>query len=525
MELSFIIKCINILSLCDPEVEKLLHVKKLVYDIDYDLESYKQHFNPIDELILIEHVNIDLDFICEVLQPKIIKYKHIDELFSMICEFGYTKHVEYILSCKTNVNLHYKNDLPLQLAIENGHLDVIKLLCSYGLVPNDYIMNIACQEGYFEIVKYLYEIGFIIPDLGIVYAANRGHLNMVKYLHQNCNKNFDTLCIKRAIYSNHINVVKYILQFKPIETFMIVAALNSKHVSIIDWFFNLNSLTYNYGEILITTVLNRNFDKFFYIIETMNIDPKYLNIAFENVCIIDDIKMAKTLLNKVTLTFEEQLHKAIVHNSKYVANLLLQMGGKNIVIENQMINLIVNRGYYDVLKLLLNYGVKINIQMLYNSIKYKHNNVTLLLLCNFKIPEKYKYKVLRIAVKYDNVNVVRMLLKLKILPTKKITSIALSNNNLECIRLLNKFKKISFKLFVKNVKTISIDTFSYLYNEIKISDRKYNKLINTCIIHDKLEFLSSLPQILPYNVKHLSLALQNNHYDVAKYIMDREFIY
>lgn len=524
MELSFIIKCINILSLCDPEVKKLLHVEKLVYDIDYDLENYKEHFNPIDELILIEHVNIDLDFICNVLKPKKITYKHIDELFSMLCEFGYTKQVEFVLECKTDINLHYKNDLPLQLAIENGHLDVIKLLCSYGLIPSDYIMNIACQEGYYEIVRYLSEIDFI-PDLGIVYAANRGHLDIVKYLHENCNKKIDTLCIKRAIYNNNINVVKYILQFKSVETYMIITALNSRNTSLIDLFFNYDSLTCDYGEILSSTILNKNFDKFLYTLETKNIESKYLNIAFENACVIDDIKIAKILSNRVTLTFEEQLYKAIVHNSKHITNFLLQMSGKNIVIENRMINMIVNRGYHDILKLLLNYGVKINVQMLYNSIKYKHSNITLLLLCNFKIPEKYKYKVLRIAVKYDNVNVIRMLLKLKILPTKKIVCIALSNNNLECIRMLNKFKKISFKLFIKNIKTMTIDTFSYLYNEMKISDGKIGKLVNMCIIHGKLEFLSSLPQILPYNASHLTLALQNKNYDVAKYIMNNDFEY
>lgn len=81
-------------------------------------------------------------------------------------------------------NKWYQDLKVIKWAIENGFLDVIKVLVERGYrgFPNDYL-PLAAAKGYLDIVKYLLEnylaYGF---DQAIVEAAANGHVKLLKYL-------------------------------------------------------------------------------------------------------------------------------------------------------------------------------------------------------------------------------------------------------------------------------------------------------------------------------------------------------
>jgi ankyrin repeat protein len=92
-----------------------------------------------------------------------------------------------------DINKKYRADKPLRWAVQEGHLNIIKILVKNGANPFELdsqgmtLLDVACGEGYINIVKFLIKYGLdvnAISDGGFALqkACAYGHIEIVKEL-------------------------------------------------------------------------------------------------------------------------------------------------------------------------------------------------------------------------------------------------------------------------------------------------------------------------------------------------------
>ncbi len=110
----------------------------------------------------------------------------LDKLLAEMAEEGSVKGLSMMLS--KGADVHADDDYSLIIAIQHGHLEVVKYLTEHGSNVhglNDCALAWASQKGHLEIVKYLVEQGANIHnrnDYSLRWASRKGHLEVVKYL-------------------------------------------------------------------------------------------------------------------------------------------------------------------------------------------------------------------------------------------------------------------------------------------------------------------------------------------------------
>lgn len=160
-------------------------------------------------------------------------------------------------------------DEAILLAIENGHLEVVKFLLSIGVFHPDafnwacqaghleiikyihsmnkfnicecyydcehnYAMNLACSNGHLEVVIFLHSIGVIFYN-AIAYASSTGQMEVIKYL-LSVKITCSTDAIDWASRYGHLQVVKYLHDIgAPYSQSSIYWAKRNKHLAVIDF--------------------------------------------------------------------------------------------------------------------------------------------------------------------------------------------------------------------------------------------------------------------------------------------------
>ena len=171
----------------------------------------------------------------------------INKEFLDACKAGDLNQVKYLLTSpelKIHADIHAKKDLGFQVACGNGHLEVVKYLCSAELRESgieyprmngysDYALTFACERGQFQVVKYLLtfpklekhahlhvkeDIEFSNLDSAFHNACKSGNLEIVRYLltspelvghaYIHSAKGFG---YRGACANGHLEVVKYLL--------------------------------------------------------------------------------------------------------------------------------------------------------------------------------------------------------------------------------------------------------------------------------------------------------------------------
>ena len=109
--------------------------------------------------------------------------------------YSYLQLEEFLTVLKDDITTRdeiiklYHKELPnIDIAGQNGHLETIKYLIEYGIVPTDWIMRWASEYGHLEVVVYLVEMGTVPTNNAIISANRNGHLDMVEYLVENAIK-------------------------------------------------------------------------------------------------------------------------------------------------------------------------------------------------------------------------------------------------------------------------------------------------------------------------------------------------
>lgn len=87
---------------------------------------------------------------------------HVNEVFilEVASENGYLDIVKFLV--KNGADIHALNDYALRYASKNGHLDVVKFLVESGAnvhAEGDFALRLASQKGHFDVARYLIENG------------------------------------------------------------------------------------------------------------------------------------------------------------------------------------------------------------------------------------------------------------------------------------------------------------------------------------------------------------------------------
>lgn len=123
---------------------------------------------------------------------------------------------------KEGANIHVNDDLALQWASGNGHLEIVRLLIENGAnihAKNDYALRWASEKGHLEIVQLLLENGANVHannNLALQLASENGHLEIVKLLLENgANIHVDDdYALQLASENGHTRVIELLKEYK-----------------------------------------------------------------------------------------------------------------------------------------------------------------------------------------------------------------------------------------------------------------------------------------------------------------------
>jgi len=146
-----------------------------------------------------------------------IKYKGLakDTYIAKINELFTTDISSYK---ERGIDITANNNYAIQLASENGHLEVVKYLGKHGAdvtASDNRAVQWASRSGYLEVIKYLVSQGADVATnniRAIQLASGNGHLEVVKYLvkHGADITAGDNYAINTAFNNGHSEVAKYL---------------------------------------------------------------------------------------------------------------------------------------------------------------------------------------------------------------------------------------------------------------------------------------------------------------------------
>lgn len=169
-----------------------------------------------DEMLIHAAINGRLDII-----------KHLEKLgasienvaFDMLshaAEHNYNNIIFYVIEhIKKNDN-NEVTEIAAIWAIENGFLNILKLLVESGVKVDRSLLLCAVENGQLEIIKYLVKLGLPIKrsDTSLLRLAVRyGYIDVVKYLVEsgiNIHVN-EEIALREAALYGQIDIVKYLV--------------------------------------------------------------------------------------------------------------------------------------------------------------------------------------------------------------------------------------------------------------------------------------------------------------------------
>lgn len=239
---------------------------------------------------------------------------------------NYIECLELLLKLHCNVNYD-----TIYAAIRNGNIDALKLLInSSNIKCNSNCLNIAINNGYLDIVKYIIEIDVISIKDVIDELNYYGYLNVIKlYIeHQIKSQGFKEININdyhssvyAAILHNNINFIKFLvkngykLSAKNISSIELNNILTNGKIEMVEYFLEIvepvtkNIIIESYNEYL-EYHLKRN---------NVIFDSNTFKIAKENnhKKILDILKSKNITINRTEIQLiDPKIYNLMVMNNK-----------------------------------------------------------------------------------------------------------------------------------------------------------------------------------------------------------------
>jgi len=192
---------------------------------------------------IMSQVLLQLDY------KELVKSCQTNKDFNKVCQDDYfwklkVEHDYGMLTRDKPLDITYRQQYvdfmtskyPL-LAVNQGRLDILKLLERKGIYPDRKAANYAAELGHLEILKWLAQILGLYPDeTGANYAAADGYLDILKWLAQVKNLYPDENGADYATLRGHLEVLKWLAQqnIYPAEYYLDDIAGNG-HLDILKW--------------------------------------------------------------------------------------------------------------------------------------------------------------------------------------------------------------------------------------------------------------------------------------------------
>jgi ankyrin repeat protein len=327
----------------------------------------------------------------------------------------------------------------LDNAAGNGDLEMVKFLISVDVPCYVFAINNAAINGHINVVRYLYDIGKICTKLAIETACIFGHYDIVSFDIYTMNTGaIKRNLMKNALFGGHLNIVKMLHMFVDYPTNSINIASHSGNLELIKYLYN-NGEDYieDVGNIEIMTYL-KSIDKsdiVKHIVDyTISEYLTSLSIQFDNYklnegyiktieylyyididCVIDfinyaaiegDIVSIKYLYNKYKKCNMKAMYNAAENGHLDIVKYMHDIVGLRYSIK--LANIIVEKGYLDILKLIDIHHINDNI--VNKAVANNHIDIVKYLYSSGVDCSNTSY----IAVKTGNINMIDYLVSINV---------------------------------------------------------------------------------------------------------------
>jgi len=221
--------------------------------------------NALIDAIEGNHLNVVIELLAHGTDPT------VDDNYPLqiAAEQGHTEIVRLLLNTP-GVNPIVDNNIVLESSASEGHAEVVELLLKDGRIDpsisDNTAIRIAAQEGHVEVVKKLLADGRVDPTAdnnhAIRVAAQQGHAKVVKILLNDSRvdpSSDGNIAIRKAVGNDHLEIVKLLLERVYTEELyrqLIEIAKENNHKEILDYLQGFNRRM-NEGDRKKTKILNK----------------------------------------------------------------------------------------------------------------------------------------------------------------------------------------------------------------------------------------------------------------------------
>ena len=222
------------------------HFELVKYLVGKGADINEDLFDTLHWVIRNGHLQV-LQYIMEQSDIDINK-KHVMQI---AIEDGHLDIVKFFIELGTD------SHSALQLAAKNGRLNIVQYFVSLGAnirADNDWALITAASEGHLNVVKYLIKLGADIhaqTDYSVQLAAKNGHLDVVQYVVNNgANINININCncsltpLEQAASRGHLDIVRYLIKSGAktgVNNYALKIATENNHMDVVKYLTNINN--------------------------------------------------------------------------------------------------------------------------------------------------------------------------------------------------------------------------------------------------------------------------------------------
>jgi len=470
------------------------------------------------EYVIKENVIYEKDNVNEYCNELLELYKKCDsnwnKVMIYVCQKGDLNFVKLIIENKLN-NDELNNFIALRWTILHGHLDIVEYLyisMSEGFLNDfDYILELAAENGHLDIVKFIIKecsVNIIDPNYSkaLILSVENGYSDIVKYLINGMSEDHSYLTIKdyqdslkQAITYKHINIIKYIIEH--------IERYDLTEFNIEDLFLEI--FTFPNLEI-INYILNQKF-----LWDNKNLAPYIANNALNNNVMNNRLEIVKYLVKELPPT----IVIIDIHNNN-----------------DEPLRLASSNGHLEIIQYIMeitreeNYIINSNnvLHALYSAISVGHLKIVKYLIEQFSLVLNNDNNVIYVALSNYYVEIIKYLIEAGAnihVNDDFIFKNAIKTNNLDMVKfLVNKIGHIPMGIFNKCKTPDNLEIIRYLLSiDSNIAANNYTILFSACK-YGWLDIVKAIVEssiINSYRILcYILSSTEHGHLDIVQYLIE-----